>query len=227
MHGIQQQREAMKPIRVILADDHPVVRAGVRRLLEGIERIDVVAEAEDGHQAILLTQEHQPDIVFMDISMPMLRGVEAAQRIVRDFPAVRVVILSVHKNQEYVRQALRAGAAAYLLKEADSDEYKQAIQAVMSGGSYLSPEVTRQVIEGFVEQTDSGQSVLDQLTSRQKEILQLIAEGKSNKEIAGVLHLSVKTVETHRSQMMKQLDIHEIASLTRFAIRTGLVSPDQ
>ena len=217
----------MTSIRVILADDHPVVRAGVRMLLEGIDRIDVVAEAEDGHQAILLTQEHQPDIVFMDISMPMLRGVEAAQRIARDFPAVRVVMLSVHKDEEYVRQALRAGAAGYLLKDADPDEYKRAIQAIMSGGSYLSPEVARQVIEGFVEQADKGQSSLDQLTSRQKEILQLIAEGKSNKEIARVLHLSVKTVETHRSHLMKQLGIHEIAGLTRFAIRTGLVSPDQ
>lgn len=217
----------MKPIRVILADDHPVVRAGVRMLLEGLDRIEVVAEAEDGREAILLIQEHQPDIVFMDISMPRLRGVEAAQRIARDFPAVRVVILSVHKDEAYVRQSLRAGAAGYLLKDANPDEYKRAIEAVMGGGSYLSPDVARRVIEGFVEQAEGEQSPLDQLTGRQKEILQLIAEGKSNRVIAGILHLSIKTVETHRTQLMKQLDIHEIAGLTRFAIRTGLVSPEQ
>lgn len=217
----------MESIRVILADDHPVVRAGVRMLLEGLDRIDVVAEAEDGHEAIRLIRDHRPDIVFMDISMPRLRGVEAAQHIARAFPDVCVIMLSVHKNEEYVRQALRAGAAGYLLKDADPEEYKRAIEAVMSGGSYLSPEVTRRVIEGFVEKADSGQSPLDQLTSRQKEILQLIAEGNSNREIAGLLHLSIKTVETHRSQLMKQLDIHEIAGLTRFAIRTGLVSPEQ
>ncbi len=216
----------MKSFSVILADDHPVVRAGVRRLLEGIPSVTVVAEAEDGREAIRMTEELQPDIVFMDISMPELRGVEAAQRIVKAFPDVRVVMLSVHKDEAYVQQALLAGAAGYLLKDAAPDEYKQAIQANMGGGSYLSPDVARQVIEGFVDNAVGAQSPLEQLTSRQKEILQLIAEGNSNKEIAEILHLSIKTVETHRSQLMKQLGIHDIAGLTRFAIRTGLVSSE-
>ena len=216
----------MKSFSVILADDHPVVRAGVRRLLEGIPSVTVVAEAEDGREAIRMTEELQPDIVFMDISMPELRGVEAAQRIVKAFPDVRVVMLSVHKDEAYVQQALLAGAAGYLLKDAAPDEYKQAIQAIMGGGSYLSPDVARQVIEGFVDNAVGAQSPLEQLTSRQKEILQLIAEGNSNKEIAEILHLSIKTVETHRSQLMKQLGIHDIAGLTRFAIRTGLVSSE-
>ena len=217
----------MNPIRVILADDHPVVRAGVRKLLEGLPAIDVVAEADDGRAAIGLIEEHQPDVVFMDISMPGLNGLDAAKRISKDFPKVRVIILSVHKNEEYVGRALRAGAAGYLLKDASAPEYELAIQAVVQGGLYLGPEVSKQVIESYVEKIGDTPSPLDQLKPRQREILQLIAEGKKNKQIAEHLHLSVKTVETHRGDLMKLLDIHDVAGLVRFAIRTGLVSSEQ
>lgn len=215
----------MESIRVILADDHPVVRAGVRKLLEGLAVVDVVAEADDGRAALRLIQTHQPDLVFMDISMPRLRGLEAAEFIAKDFPGVRIIMLSVHKNEEYVGLALRAGAAGYLLKDAEPDEYKRAIETVVRGGLYLSAEVMKQVVESFVENADSPQSPLDQLTLRQREILQLIAEGKKNREMAEMLHVSVKTIETHRTQLMKQLDIHDIAGLVLFAVRTGLVSP--
>ena len=217
----------MNPIQVILADDHPVVRAGVRKLLERLPAIDVVAEADDGRAAIGLIEEHQPDIVFMDISMPGLNGLDAAKRISKDFPKVRVIILSVHKNEEYVGRALRAGAAGYLLKDASPPEYELAIQAVVQGGSYLGPEVSKQMIESYVEKIGDTLSPLDQLKPRQREILQLIAEGKKNKQIAEHLHLSVKTIETHRGDLMKLLDIHDVAGLVRFAIRTGLVSSEQ
>ena len=217
----------MDSIRVILADDHQVVRDGVRGYLDRIDNVVVVAEAGDGREAMSLIHEHQPDVVFMDISMPALNGLEVVKIISRDYPDVRVIILSVHKNEAYVGQALQAGAAGYLLKEASPAEYELALQAVVRGGSYLSPEVSKHVIESYVEHTDHPQSPLDQLTPRHREILQLIAEGKKNKEIAEMLHLSVKTVETHRGKLMDLLDIHDIAGLVRFAIRTGLVSSEQ
>lgn len=217
----------MESIRVILADDHPVVRAGVRRLLEGLTDIEVlvVEEASNGYEAMDLIEQHQPDIVFMDISMPGLNGLEVAERIAGDFPDVHVLILSVHNNEKYIGRALRAGAAGYLVKDANPLEYEMAVQAVARGGSYLGPEISKQLIERYVDQADSPQSPLDQLTRRHREILQLIAEGKKNREIAEILHLSVKTVETHRGQLMDLLDIHNIAGLVRFAIRIGLVEP--
>ena len=215
----------MRTIRLILADDHPVVRAGVRNLLEGLPDVEVVAEAENGREAVRLSIELQPDVVFMDITMPELNGLDAAEMIKRDAPQVRVIMLSVNDSLEYVMRALRAGGASgYLLKDAQPDEYKAAVQAVARGGVYLGPQVTREFLESLPAENDGGDGPLERLTLRQREILQLVAEGKRNREIANILNVSVKTVETHRARVMEMLDIHDIAGLVRFAIRNGLVS---
>jgi len=217
----------MPSIRVLLADDHALVRAGFRALAQNLAGVEVVAEAADGRDALALTKACQPDIVLMDISMTGLNGLEATARVVREFPQVRVIILSAHSSEEYVCQALRAGAAGYLLKDAGIAELELALRAVARGETYLSPAVSKHVISDYVRRVGSEAGSLDLLTPRQREILQLIAEGKTTKEIAGLLHLSVKTVETHRTQLMDRLDIHDIAGLVRFAIRVGLIKPDQ
>jgi DNA-binding NarL/FixJ family response regulator len=224
----------MSPIRVILADDHTLVRGGIRALLNSLPDVEVIAEANDGREALSLIEIHQPDIVLMDIAMSGMNGLEATLHAARDFPNVRVIILSMHTNEEYVLQALKAGAAGYLLKDAGTAELELAINAVARGETYLSPPVSKHVISEYVrrvsgsseEDETSGQPSLDKLTLRQREILQLIAEGHTTQDIAHVLNLSVKTVETHRMQLMERLDIHDIAGLVRFAIRSGLVSLD-
>jgi len=223
----------MSPIRVILADDHTLVRGGIRALLNTLPDVEVIAEANDGREALSLIEVHQPDIVLMDIAMSGMNGLEATLHAARDFPNVRVIILSMHTNEEYVLQALKAGAAGYLLKDAGTSELELAIKAVARGETYLSPPVSKHVISEYVrrvssspeEEGTSGPS-LDKLTLRQREILQLIAEGHTTQDIAHVLNLSVKTVETHRMQLMERLDIHDIAGLVRFAIRSGIVSLD-
>jgi DNA-binding NarL/FixJ family response regulator len=223
----------MSPIRVILADDHALVRGGIRALLNTLPDVEVIAEANDGREALSLIEIHQPDIVLMDIAMSGMNGLEATLHAARDFPNVRVIILSMHTNEEYVLQALKAGAAGYLLKDAGTSELELAIKAVARGETYLSPPVSKHVISEYVrrvsssseEEEASGPS-LNKLTLRQREILQLIAEGHTTQDIAHVLNLSVKTVETHRMQLMERLDIHDIAGLVRFAIRSGLVSLD-
>jgi len=214
------------PIRVVLADDHTLVRAGIRALLEKLPDVHVVAEASDGREAVHLVTTTQPDVVLMDIAMPGLNGLEATRRLVKEFPAIRVLILSMHKNEEYVWQALRAGAVGYLLKDADLAELALAITAVTHGETYLSPPISKHVIREYVQRVGGEETGLEQLTPRQREILQLIAEGHTTKMIAQRLGLSVKTVETHRVQMMERLDIHEIAGLVRYAIRMGVVLPD-
>jgi len=186
-----------------------------------------VAEAADGRDALASIRACHPDIVLMDISMTGLNGLEATARVVREFPQVRVIILSAHSSEEYVCQALRAGAAGYLLKDAAIAELELALRAVARGETYLSPAISKHVISDYVRRVGGEAGSLDLLTPRQREILQLIAEGKTTKEIAGLLHLSVKTVETHRTQLMDRLDIHDIAGLVRFAIRVGLIKPDQ
>jgi len=211
-------------IRVLLADDHTLVRAGLRKLLESIPNMDVVGEAGDGLELLELAEKLQPQMVLMDIAMPGLNGLEATGRLVKAWPDIRVLILSMHQNGEYVRQALRQGAAAYLLKDAAPLELDLAIRAVLKGETYLSPAVSKGVVSDYVHRLRTDEQPADTLTPRQREVLQLIAEGQSTKEIARRLDLSIKTVETHRTQLMKQLDIHEIAGLVRFAIRTGLVS---
>ena len=215
-----------KLIRVLLADNHTLVRAGLRALLQNIEGIQVVAEAGDGREALHLIAVHQPDLVLMDIAMPEMNGLEATAHVVKEFPQVRVMILSMHANEEYVLQALRSGAMGYVLKDAGISELELAVRAIVRGETYLSPAVSKHVVADYVRRVSSEPSSLEQLTSRQREILQLIAEGRTTKEIADLLYVSVKTVETHRLQLMKRLDIHDVAGLVRYAIRMGLVLPD-
>jgi DNA-binding NarL/FixJ family response regulator len=217
----------MRPIRILLADDHALVRAGFSALLKKLPGIDVIAEAADGREALALTKTHQPDLVLMDVSMARLNGLEATARIVKEYPNVRVLMLSAHANEEYVKQALLAGAAGYLLKGASIAELELAIQAVVRGETYLSPAISKQVVADYIRRVESEPSPLELLTPRQREILQLIAEGHSNKEIARILHVSAKTIETHRTQLMDRLDIHDVAGLVRYAIRAGVLSPDE
>jgi DNA-binding NarL/FixJ family response regulator len=214
----------MKPICVLLAEDHALVRAGFRALLENLPGIQVVAEAGDGREALRLIETHRPNVVLMDITMPGLNGLEAAARVASEFPYVHVIILSMHANEEYVLQALRAGAAGYLLKDADPAELEMAVTAVARGETYLSPPVSKRVIADYVRRVGDESSSLVRLTPRQREVLQLITEGHTTREIARILDISVKTVETHRTQLMERLDIHDIAGLVRYAIGVGLVS---
>jgi len=213
----------MKPIRVVLADDHALVRAGFRSLIEALPGIEVIAETGDGRQALQLTLTHHPDVVLMDIAMPGMNGLEVTARVAKQAPNVRVIILSMHADEEYVWQALRAGAGGYLLKEASMAELELAIKAATRGETYLSPAVSKQVAD-YVRRTGGTAGALELLTPRQREILQLIAEGHSTKKIAHTLQVSVKTVETHRAQLMERLGIYDVAGLVRFAIRVGLVS---
>jgi DNA-binding NarL/FixJ family response regulator len=217
----------MKPIRVLLADDHALVRAGFCALLRNLPGVEVVAEAADGREALALVKAHLPDLVLMDITMAGLNGLEAAARITKEHPHVRVLMLSAHANEEYVRQALRAGATGYLLKDAAISELELAVQAVARGETYLSPTISKQVIADYIRRVGGESNPLELLTPRQREILQLIGEGHSTKEIARILHVSPKTVETHRTQLMERLDIHDIAGLVRYAIRAGVLNVNQ
>lgn len=217
----------MNTIRILLADDHTLLRAGIRSLLEKMPGVEVIGEAADGREALNLVKAHLPNVVLMDIAMAGLNGLEATARIVREFPSVRVIILSMHANEEYVLQTLRAGALGYLLKDAATTELELAIQAVARGDTYLSPAISRRVIEDYLGRTSGEKGPMEQLTPRQREILQLIAEGKSTKEIAFILNVSVKTVETHRTQLMDRLNIHDVPGLVRHAMRMGLVPPEQ
>jgi len=214
----------MKTIRILIADDHSLVRDGIRAILQSVPEFEVVDEAWDGLDAIEKIQAKSPDIVLMDIGMARLNGLDAARRLRKESPNTRVVILSMHSNEEYVLQALRAGVAGYLLKDAKKQELIFALRTIFEGNTYLSPQVSRHVIENYVSRIDQETSPLEQITPRQREILKLIAEGRTNKEIAQVLNISVKTVDTHRTQLMERLDIHDIAGLVRFAIKMGLVN---
>ena len=211
-------------LRVLLADDHTLVRAGLRKLLESVPHLEVVGEASDGLALLTLTAELRPNLVLMDISMPGLNGLEATARLSKEWPDIKVIILSMHQSEEYVRQALRQGASGYLLKDCAPMELEMAIQAVLRGETYLSPAVSKDVLSDYVQRLREDAQPGDQLTPRQREVLQLIAEGQSTKEIARRLDLSVKTVDTHRTQLMKQLDIHEVTGLVRYAMRVGLIS---
>jgi DNA-binding NarL/FixJ family response regulator len=224
----------MSVIRVLLADDHNLVRAGIRSLIQDLSGIEVIAEASDGREALSLIEIHRPDVVLMDIAMSGLNGLEATARVVRDFPTVRVIMLSMHANEEYVWQALRSGASGYLLKDAGTAELELAIKAVARGETYLSPPISKQVIDdyikrvgGEVDKVKLEGALSERLTQRQREILQLIAEGHTTQAIAQELNISVKTVETHRMQLMERLDIHDIAGLVRYAIRIGLIRSDE
>jgi DNA-binding NarL/FixJ family response regulator len=216
----------MDPIRVLLVEDHALVRAGFHALLRSLPGVLVVGEAGNGREALELLPARRPDVVLTDISMPELNGLQLAERIAQEWPKVRVVLLSMHANEEYVLQALRAGAAGYLLKDAATADLEVAIKAVARGETYLSPAVSKHVVTGYVQLASDRGRAPSQLTPRQSEILQMIAEGQTTKEIARRLQISVKTVETHRTQLMERLDIHDIAGLVRYAIRTGLIQPD-
>jgi DNA-binding NarL/FixJ family response regulator len=223
----------MKSIRVILADDHNLVRAGIKSLLEEIPGVTVVGETANGRGAIELTHRLEPDLVFLDLAMPELNGLEAAERIKKEYPSVKTVILSMYTDEEYVLQALKSGASGYLLKDSAPCELKLSVETLMKGEIYISPSISRDVIndyisrqKNFLQQKEIIKSRVN-LTSREREVLQLIAEGNSTKEIADKLYVSVKTVETHRSHLMKKLGIYDIAGLVKYAIKIGLIFPEK
>lgn len=220
-------------IRVFLADDHALFRAGLRMLLEQMTGVEVVGEAGDGREAVQLIKQIRPNVVLMDISMSGLNGLEATAQVSQECPDVRVIVLSMHITGQYVTQSLRAGAVGYLLKDAAAAELEQAVKTVAGGDTYLTHVVSQHVISDYRRRLEhkgtSNQqdpSLADLLTSRQREILQLIAEGHTTKQIAALLHRSEKTIEAHRIRLMNQLDIHDVAGLVRYAIRIGLVSSD-
>jgi RNA polymerase sigma factor (sigma-70 family) len=212
----------VNPTRVVLVDDHALVRAGLRALIDMIEGVEVIGEAGDGQEALRLIESVRPDVVLMDLTMPGINGLTALGEITQRFPEVRVIILTMHEAREYAIQALRGGAAGFIPKSAASSELKEAISAVMRGKTYVSTETAQ---HGLVmpERSAAGEQLLDRLTARQRQILVLIAEGKSTKEIAQDLNISVKTVESHRAQLTERLNIHDVAGLVRLAIKTGLV----
>jgi DNA-binding NarL/FixJ family response regulator len=224
----------MTSIRILLADDHVLMRRGMRAWLQSMPQVEVVGEASDGREALHLIAKVQPDVVLMDIGMPSLNGLEVTLQVTKEFPQVRVLILSMHANEEYVVQALRAGASGYMLKDAEPEELEVALKAVSRGKTYLSPTVSQGVIGDYLRRigastkdTPQGVDVPSLLTARQREVVQLIAEGQTTKQIAALLYISEKTVESHRLRLMRQLDIHDIAGLVRYAIRTGLVIPER
>jgi DNA-binding NarL/FixJ family response regulator len=218
----------MHKARILLVEDHVVVRQGLKALLSGEDDIQVVGEADNGREALQYVAELQPDVVLMDISMPGLNGIEATRQIRQNYSGVKVVILSMHSNEEYVFQVLRAGASGYVLKQSDSSEVLTAIRAALAGGSFLSPPISRAVIDDYVRRAESrGRAKhMDVLTSREREVLQLLAEGLSNQEIAEQLSISVKTVETHRSNMMKKLGVDSKTELVKYALRKGWATLD-
>jgi DNA-binding NarL/FixJ family response regulator len=213
----------VKTIRVLLADDHALVRAGIRALLNTIEGVEVIAEAGNGREALQLIKELQPDIALLDITMPDLSGLEVLEESKKDFPDLRVIFLTVHDAVEYAMQALRAGAAGYLPKSAAAEELQVAIKIVSRGETYVSGEVSKKTLLEFSRGTTEHTHFLGRLTPRQREILILIADGLSTKNIGHTLNISVKTVESHRAQLMERLDIHDVAGLVRYAIKKGLV----
>ncbi len=216
----------MSHLRLLLVEDHALVRAGMRALLQKIEGIEVIADVGDGWEAIKSVQTDPPDLVLMDIAMPGLNGLDATARIVKESPTTRVILLSMYANEEYLRQALQVGASGYLLKGAELAELELALKTVARGERYLTPAVVKYAIEAYREKSEGQAGPLAKLSMRQREILQLVAEGQTTKDIAQRLNLSVKTVETHRVQLMERLDIHDVPGLVRFAIRVGLIQPN-
>ena len=209
---------------IVLADDHRLVREGLRRLLEERGDLRVVGEATTGQEAVELAAREKPDLVLMDISMPGLSGIDATRRICANGGASKVLILSMHDNRSYVEEVLRAGASGYVLKDSASSDLLQAIDAVRSGNSFLSPTVTREVVDAVARPADRPEAALAGLTERERQVLALIAEGLSSKQIAKQLGVSLKTIESHRANLMDKLDIHKVSGLVRFAIRSGLVT---
>ncbi len=214
----------MSAIRVLLVDDHKLFRAGIRCLLQTLSDIEVVAESGDGREALRLIKSHHPDVVLMEIMLPGLNGLDTTARVARTCPATRVVMLSMNAGEDSVLQTLRAGATGYLVKTSDPAELELAVRAAARGETFLSSAISQHVVAACLGRLGREQTTLERLPPRQREVLQLIAEGHSTKEIAKVLGITTNTAEAYRRELMKGLDIHDIASLTRYAIRTGLVS---
>lgn len=214
----------MKKIRILLADDHTILREGIRSLLENESDMEVIAEAEDGHQAIKMADQNRPDVILMDIAMPRLNGLEATSQIKKFIPDAKILILTMYDNEEYIRKALAAGAMGYILKDAATRELLGAIRAVHQGEAVLSPAVTRLVIEDYLRWGDlKTPEPDDDLSEREREILQLIAEGHTNKQIAEILCISIKTVQAHRSNLMNKLDLHDRGELIKYAIQKKII----
>jgi DNA-binding NarL/FixJ family response regulator len=220
-----------KPIRVLLADDHALFRAGIRMLLERMTDVEIIAEASNGREIFNLLKQIPTDVVVMDIAMPELNGLEATARVTREFPRVKVLILSMYATPDYVVQALRAGATGYLLKDAATAELELALRAIARGETHLTAAVSKTVVSDYLRRISGrGERIIEEmspaktLTTRQREVLQLIAEGRTTKEIAVILHLSENTIETHRRHLMERLGVHEVAGLVRYAIHLGLVT---
>ena len=213
-------------IRILLADDHAVMRTGLRLVLERQPDFDVVAEASDGREAVGLAQQHHPEVVVMDVTMPNLNGIEAARQICTALPQTGIVMLSMHSDEAYVLRALKAGARGYLLKESAESDLIAAIRAVKAGKAFFSPAVSRMLVEDYVRQLQDREieDSYELLTTREREILQLIAEGRSNKEIANILNLSLYTIETHRGNLMEKLNLHTVPELILYAVRKGVIS---
>jgi two-component system response regulator NreC len=209
--------------RIILADDHKIVRDGLRALLEKQAGMEVVAEAENGRACVRLAKELSPDVVIIDIGMPDLNGIDATRQIMTEVPGIKVIALSMHSDRRFVAQMFKAGASAYLLKDCAFEELVRGVRAVLSGQTYLSPAIAGPVMSDYVRYlSTSDASGFSVLTSREREVLQLLAEGKTTRQIAGDLHVSIKTIETHRQQIMNKLDISSVADLIKYAIREGL-----
>jgi DNA-binding NarL/FixJ family response regulator len=216
----------MKRITVLLADDHTVVRQGLKALLQAEEDIEVVGEAETGREAVQLTRKVLPDVVVMDVAMPQLNGLEATRQITRELPSAKVLILSSYSDDEYVRQLTEAGATGYLIKQTAANDLLRAIREAQRGNAFFSPSISKRLMDHYREAFMEGKSDRKapvHLTSREMEVLQLIAEGRANKQIAAELCISIKTVEKHRQQVMNKLNIHEIAGITRYAIAKGII----
>jgi two-component system, NarL family, response regulator NreC len=213
-------------IKIILADDHRLMREGLRLLLETQPGIEIVAEAENGRETLQLVRKYKPDVVLMDIAMPDLNGIDATRQIVSEFPKIKIIALSMHTNKKFIVEMLTAGASGYLIKDSALEELSKAINTVINNRIYLSPIITSVVVEDYRVSKSPADIVSPvSLTSREREVLQLIAEGKTTKEIAACLNLSVKTIETHRMQMMNKLNMHSVAELTKYAIREGITTP--
>jgi len=213
-------------IRILLADDHTVMRSGLRLLLERQPNLTVVAEAADGKEAVALAAQEHPDVVIMDIAMPHMNGVEAARQIVSHSPDTAVAILSMHSDESYVIRSLKAGARAYLLKDSAEADLLEAIHAIRAGKSFFSPAVRRILKEDYVRQLEEmgAEDSYELLTNREREVLQLVAEGKSNKDVANLLNLSLYTVETHRTHILQKLNLHSVPELILYAVRKGIIS---
>jgi two-component system, NarL family, response regulator NreC len=216
----------MKPVRILLADDHTVVRKGLRLLLESVQEFQVIADAANGRDAVSFAEQHRPDVVVMDVAMPILNGIEAARQITGKLPSTAIVFLSMHGDESYVLRALKAGARAYLLKDSAEYDLIQAVKAVSEGKAFFSPAISKMLVEDYMRQMQERgvEDSFELLTTREREVLQLLAEGKNNKDVAALLNLSLYTVETHRSNIFQKLNLHSQAELILYAIRKGVIS---